>query len=256
MEDKANREQYSSNIYCQFEDAVETDGTINFLDSVKMFGTIVDVGSGASWYRELIVGDANKYIAIEPNDHMRSVAVKNSEEDEKNRDRCFFYKGIAQHLPLENHLADVVMATYSLNEVGDSNKSRRIAELKKALNEIRRVAKPNAMLIFVEQTGGEQDDWYNLLDAGCLGRGERPCREIADVWIEIFSFLNQYASIERIERLNYSYRFENMEKAMNLSQALVPDIAFNDKVAQHVKEFYNNQPRLVMEALGIVAYLK
>ncbi len=250
------REQYSSELYFQFEEAITSDDTVNFLNSITMLGTIVDVGSGGSWYRDALLSDWDYYIGIEPNDYLRNIAIQDAREDDEDGEYCCFYKGTAQDIPLDSNVADVVMSTYALNEIAFANPQRRAKALRQALDEMRRIARPNAMLVFVDQTGGEKDDWYNLLDAGCLGRGEQSCRETIDVWIEVFRFLNEVACIERIEKLRYDYDFGTRQNALALAQALVPDIATDTRVRQQVEQFFSDKTTLNMEALGVVARLK
>jgi len=117
-----------------------------------------------------------------------------------------------------------------------------------------RIAKPGGVLVICDLTGGDEDGWTDLLNVAEAARGGLPSRELADVWIEVFSFLTRQAHIEEMDRLDIVYRFEDLADAYEKFQALVPDLRDNPKVEAAVRHHFQ-EPLLETEGFLIRATL-
>ena len=239
-------EQYSSSIYIEFDESVELDETEEELGDLELKGVVADVGCGYGGYLSAFRPTWDLYIGIEPNRHCRELAKKCASELGL---RCEFVDGKAEKLPLESNSVDTVLCTYVLSELATVKKVR------KALKEMRRVAKPGADLILCDLTGGDEDGWNDLVNVAEVARGELPSREQADVWIEVFAFLNKHARIDYMERLDIIYKFKDLDDAYDKFRALVPDLGTNPDVTAAVRRHFR-EPILETEGFMIQARLK
>jgi len=80
---------------------------LNLLNQSKI-DTVIDLGSGSGLSTKIWKGKANKIIGIEPNDDMRSVAIKNHSE-------FLFINGTSYHTGLDDNVADVVICSQSFH---------------------------------------------------------------------------------------------------------------------------------------------
>ena len=236
-------EQYSSREFLALEDSASFDELEGELSKLNFKGVVVDIGCGYGNYLQFIPSKIEKYIGIEPNDFLRKLAKqKASNLSFKTR----FMKGRFEKIPLKDSSADVVMTTYALNELRD------LKQIKKAISEIHRITKPGGMLVVCDLSGGINDEYYNLLNTVEVVRGNRPLRNIADVWIEVFLFIQKNAVLERAKRVRFCYEFKDKDDAIEKTKAIIPDISTNQKIAQAVRKFYA-KPRLLAEGLLVVA---
>jgi SAM-dependent methyltransferase len=238
-------EDYSAPIYLAFDEAIEVDETVKELAKLDVAGTIADIGSGYGVNLEALRPDWDHYVGIEPNRFLR--------EEARNRARklglrCTFVDGVAENIPLKANVADTVLSTYVLGELDT------VPRIRKALEEMARIAKPGGVLFICDLTGGDEDGWTDLLNVAEAARGCLPSRELADVWIEVFSFLTRHAHIEAMDRLDIIYRFEDLADAFEKFQALVPDLRDNPKVEEAVRHHFR-EPLLETEGFMIRATL-
>lgn len=238
-------EDYSAPIYLAFDEAIEVDETVKELAELDVAGTIADIGSGYGVNLEALRPDWDHYVGVEPNRFLR--------EEARNRARklglrCTFVDGVAENIPLKANIADTVLSTYVLGELDT------VPRIRKALEEMARIAKPGGVLVICDLTGGDEDGWTDLLNAAETARGGLPSRELADVWIEVFSFLTRHAHIEAMDRLDIIYRFEDLADAFEKFQALVPDLRDNPKVEEAVRHHFR-EPLLETEGFLIRATL-
>lgn len=238
-------EDYSAPIYLAFDEAIEVDETVKELAALDVAGTIADIGSGYGVNLEALRPDWDHYVGVEPNRFLR--------EEARNRARklglrCTFVDGVAENIPLKANVADTVLSTYVLGELDT------VPRIRKALEEMARIAKPGGVLVICDLTGGDEDGWTDLLNVAEAARGCLPSRELADVWIEVFSFLTRHAHIEAMDRLDIIYRFEDLADAFEKFQALVPDLRDNPKVEEAVR-YHFREPLLETEGFWIRATL-
>jgi len=238
-------EDYSAPIYLAFDEAIEVDETVKELAELDVAGTIADIGSGYGVNLEALRPDWDHYVGVEPNRFLR--------EEARNRARklglrCTFVDGVAENIPLKANIADTVLSTYVLGELDT------VPRIRKALEEMARIAKPGGVLVICDLTGGDEDGWTDLLNVAEAARGCLPSRELADVWIEVFSFLTRHAHIEAMDRLDIIYRFEDLADAFEKFQALVPDLRDNPKVEEAVRHHFR-EPLLETEGFMIRATL-
>jgi len=239
------QEDYSAPIYLAFDESIEVDQTEEELGKLDLAGTIADIGSGYGAYLEALPPDWDHYVGIEPNRFLR--------EEARNRARrlglrCSFVDAVAEDVPLKANSADTVLSTYVLGELDTVHRIRR------ALEEMARIAKPGGVLVICDLTGGDEDGWTDLLNVAEAARGCLPSRELADVWIEVFSFLTRHAHIDAMDRLDTIYRFEDLEDAFEKFQAVVPDLRDNPKVEAAVRHHFR-EPLLETKAFWIRATL-
>ncbi|XP_045182010.2 putative methyltransferase-like protein 7A [Mercenaria mercenaria] len=106
--------------------------------------TILEVGSGAA--PNLSFYPANtKVVCLEPNQHNDSYANENIKK-EGNSISVDFVHGYAEALPFENETFDIVVCTLVLCSVED---------MKKCLQEIKRVLRQGGKYVFLEHVGYE-----------------------------------------------------------------------------------------------------
>ncbi len=238
-------EDYSSPIYQAFDESIEVDETEEKLAQLDLTGAIADIGSGYGGYLTELRPDWDHYVGVEPNRFLR--------EEARNRARklglaCSFVDGVAENVPLKANFADTVLSTYVFGGLDT------VPRFRKALEEMARIAKPGGVLVICDLTGGDEDGWTDLLNVAEVARGGLPSRELADVWIEVFSFLTRHAHIEAMDRLEIVYRFEDLADAFEKFQALVPDLRDNPKAEEAVRHHFR-EPLLETEGFMIRATL-
>ena len=238
-------EDYSSPVYQVFDESTEVDETEEKLAQLDLAGTIADIGSGYGGYLTALRPDWDHYVGVEPNRFLR--------EEARNRARklglaCSFVDGVAENVPLKANFADTVLSTYVFGGLDTGPRFRR------ALEEMARIAKPGGVLVICDLTGGDEDGWADLINVAEAARGCLPSREIADVWIEVFSFLTRRAHIDAMDRLDIVYRFEDIADAFEKFQALVPDLRENRNVEKAVRHHFR-EPLLTTEGFLIRATL-
>jgi SAM-dependent methyltransferase len=243
--DEYVREEYSSPIYLAFDEAIEVDETVEELAELDLSGTVADIGSGYGAYLGALRPDWDHYVGVEPNRFLREEAENRAR---KLGLRCTFVDGVAENIPLKANVADTVLCTYVLGELDT------VPRIRKALEEMARIAKPGGVLVICDLTGGDNDGWMDLLNVAEAARGCLPSRELADVWIEVFSFLTRHARIEAMDRLDIVYRFEDLADTYEKFQAMIPDLRDNPKVEEAVRHHFR-EPVLETEAFLIRATL-
>ena len=102
-------------------------------------GHILEIGIGSGlnlpYYNKSKV---SKIVAIEPSDELNKIAQKNAL---KNDITVELITGIAENIEIEDKSIDTIIMTYTLCTIPDT---------KLALNEIKRVMKPDAKILFSE----------------------------------------------------------------------------------------------------------
>jgi ubiquinone/menaquinone biosynthesis C-methylase UbiE len=239
------QEQYSSPIYVAFDEAIEVDETMGKLAGLDLAGTIADIGSGYGTYLKVLRPSWDRYVGVEPNRFLLEEASKRAS---KLGIRCTFVAGVAENIPLKANVADTVLSTYVLGEL------ESVPRVRKALEEMARIAKPRGQLVICDLTGGDEDGWTDLLNVAEAARGCLPSRELADVWIEVFSFLTRHAHIDAMDRLSIVYRFGDIADAFEKFQALVPDLREDRNVEKAVRHHFR-EPHLTTEGFLIRATL-
>jgi len=91
--------------------------------------TVVDLGAGTGAMARLLVGRADRVVAVEPDDRMRSVLAREVPDVEA-------LKGTGDDLPLGDSSADAVLASSSWHWM----------DLEPTLREVRRVLRPHGFL--------------------------------------------------------------------------------------------------------------
>ena len=231
-------EQYSSPLYIAFDESVDVDETEDELAKLDLSGTVADVGSGYGTYLGVLNPGWDLYIGVEPNGFLRQVARSRANELGV---CCEFVDAVADNLPLRANVVDTILCLYVLNEL------ETIPRIRKALEEMARVAKPGGNFFICDLTGGDDDGWSDLLNVAESARGCLPSRLQSDVWIEVFSFLSRNADIEGTERLDIVYRFADLEDTFDKFRALVPDLGTNPDVTAAVSRHFR-EPILETEA--------
>jgi len=115
-------------------------------------GTCVDIGSGNSPYKNMILNQIDKYIAIDKGDVHKHMFKSSKEE---------FLEGDVKNLPLEDNPADCIIFTQVLEHVDEPFV---------ALSEIKRVLKKDGVLIlsvpFIYQAHAVPYDYFRFSEYG------------------------------------------------------------------------------------------
>ena len=238
-------EQYSNSLYLDLMACCTRDDTEAEMSKQELKGVVVDIGCGEGPFLPFLKG-FTEYVGIEPIEFQRTAAEKLAKQLGHN---CRFLEGTAQHVPMANNSADTIMVTYILSEL------TTIEDMKKALQEILRIAKDRTKLIICEHTGGIGDDYWQILRLAEVAReGRMSAVETPDVWIEIFCFLDKCAEIKKVTRTPLIFEFKDLEDALLKLRGLVPDIESNRKVRDIVRNFLTT-PRIETQAVFIEAVI-
>jgi ubiquinone/menaquinone biosynthesis C-methylase UbiE len=237
-------EDYSLN-FIELEKYAIFDGAGIFIKESEITGVVVDIGCGYGSYLAEFGGEWDQFIGIEPNPLFRKVARKLAK---KLGFDCTFIEGVAENLPLEDNFADTIITTYAFADL-ESPK-----EIRQGLSEIYRVAKPGARVIFVNLTGGVEDNLAQLYRVAEVCQGEEPWSIEADLWIEALKAFSSWGSIRRFERTQEIYSFPNPEEALHHLSSLTPDLKTNQELREKVKEIFTLE-RFVGEALCVEVVL-
>jgi len=139
-------------------------------------GTVVEIGPGSGANLRFLRADKVRWIGVEPNPFMQEYLRK---EAARLGVAIDFRPGTAEHLPLPDSSADVVISTLVLCSTADPQQ---------ALQEILRVLKPGGRLIFIEHVaapaGTRLRKLQNLVTPVWkqLGDGCHPNRE---TWVQL-----------------------------------------------------------------------
>ncbi len=232
--------------YIYFDEHAVEDGVRDLLEQTPLVGQVLDIGSGYGNYLGSLTGAWNQYLGVEPNgffrDEARAKAVRLGLP-------CVFVEGVAEALPVQDAWADTVLTTFAFGELDT------VARVQSALGEVVRVAKPGAMVVFAELTGGRKDGYFDLLNTVEVLSGERPCRDIADVWIEALSFFAAHGVIVRRERVPLRYRFADKNAALDTLSAITPGLASNAVLRAEVGARFPDA-ELSCEAMFVVVQLR
>ena len=113
----------------------------------------IGVGSGLNLARYPLA--VRELVALEPDPKLISMARQKSAEHER---PLSFLEASAERIPLENHSVDTVVSTWTMCTIPD---------IRRALEEMRRVLKPSGRLLFVEHGLAPEPGvrkWQNRLD--------------------------------------------------------------------------------------------
>ncbi|XP_045171148.1 putative methyltransferase-like protein 7A [Mercenaria mercenaria] len=115
-----------------------------YKDQQKKNLTILEVGSGTAPNMSFYPANT-KVVCLEPNQHFDSYAAENVKKEE-NSISVDFVHGYAEALPFENETFDIVVCTLVLCSVED---------IKKCLQEIKRVLRQGGKYVFLEHVAYE-----------------------------------------------------------------------------------------------------
>jgi SAM-dependent methyltransferase len=252
----SNDWKWRKDVVRAFDDAGTLDETNRLLRRLKLKGTVVDVGCGRGGYLKQLRKTFDRYVGVDPDRDGLKIAA---ERARRLGIKAKFVKGTAQKVPLPDKCAHVVMTTYALAEVGSPLRTN----VKKALNEMRRLARDGATLVIADNSGSIKDGYYDVLNIAEAARGGVPWREMVDVWIEVFLFLNRHAVITYVATPKVLYEFEDLEDALWRCEAIVKDLGANTHVNTAVRRYFERRmrhtqrkPSIDSEGMFIVAKLK
>jgi ubiquinone/menaquinone biosynthesis C-methylase UbiE len=152
-------------------------------------GRVLEIGAGSGLNLKLYGADVAEVLALEPDPRLLTMAEKNAKEAPR---PVVFIEASAEDIPLDGGSVDTVVTTWTLCTIPDSLR---------ALQEMKRVLKPQGSLLFIEHGQSLEQPvrkWQNRVDpvwsrisGGC--HLNRPIRSL----IEQAGF--------RIERLEHEY---------------------------------------------------
>lgn len=116
------------------------------------FGKSLEIGCGYGRLTPWIMEFSNEHYAVEPEEQLLTDAMKLNSQ-------VHFYDAKAQRLPFPDEHFDLIVTWTVLQHIPPK-------EQIKAINEIKRVAKPSAVLLIAEGTGTFQDDrdWFRPIE--------------------------------------------------------------------------------------------
>lgn len=135
-------------------------------------GTVLEIGAGSGLNLPLYEAGVREVFALEPDPRLMAMARRNAKQAKR---PMTFLDASAEAIPLEDRSVDTVVTTWTLCT---------IPEAMRALEEMRRVLKPNGYLLFVEH-GLAPDErvckWQNRLTPAwkCISGGCHLNRPIA-----------------------------------------------------------------------------
>jgi len=138
-------------------------------------GDVLEIGIGSGLNIPYYDSDRVRHLwGLDPSPEMWSIARRNAAEFHLEAE---YLESGAESIPLENNTADTVVMTYTLCTIPDP---------RRALDEIRRVLKPNGKLLFCEHGRAPDMDverWQNRLNPlwGKLAGGCNLNRPIPDL---------------------------------------------------------------------------
>jgi len=138
-------------------------------------GDVLEIGIGSGLNIPYYDSDRVRHLwGLDPSPEMWSIARRNAAEFHLEAE---YLESGAESIPLENDTADTVVMTYTLCTIPDP---------RRALDEIRRVLKPNGKLLFCEHGRAPDTDverWQNRLNPlwGKLAGGCNLNRPIPDL---------------------------------------------------------------------------
>lgn len=237
-------ENYSMD-YIYFDSSIELDETSGELSKIKVGNRVIEIGSGYGGYLKYLNPTWDLYFGIDLSQFYCKYAKRTAKWLGL---ECKFVRGSAQYLPFKNNSVDTIISTYTFSDLTS------IKWLRVALAEILRIAKPNAQFVFCDITGGTNDNYWKILNIADMARGKPPWG-LSDLWIELFSFLNEHAQIHRMKRVKFVYSFSDISDIVERYRALIPAILTNNQVRRAIEERYK-KPTLECEGLFLHATIK
>lgn len=118
-------------------------------------GRVLEIGVGSGLNLARYPPVIRELVALEPDPKLIGMARQKSTEREH---PLTFLKASAERIPLEDHTVDTIVSTWTMCTIPD---------IRRALEEMRRVLKPNGRLLFVEHGLAPEprvQKWQNRLD--------------------------------------------------------------------------------------------
>lgn len=118
-------------------------------------GRVLEIGVGSGLNLARYPPAIRELVALEPDPKLIGMARQKSTERER---PLTFLEASAEHIPLEDHSVDTIVSTWTMCTIPD---------IRRALEEMRRVLKPNGRLLFVEHGLAPEPrvrKWQNRLD--------------------------------------------------------------------------------------------
>ena len=206
---------------------------------------VIEIGCGYGTYLNVLNPSWDSYFGIDPNEFYCMYAKRIAKKLELKGE---FIGGAAESLPFKDNSVDTIISTYTFSDFSS------LEQLRAALTEILRVAKPDAQFIFCDISGGINDNYWKIQVIADMASG-KSLWGLADLWIEIFSFLVENTQVQRIKRVKFVYNFSNTADLVERFKALTPAIATDDRVRKAIEKDYND-PILECEGLFLHATIK
>ena len=137
---KDSKAYYEDNDYYElFSIAEDSENKVtNYLKKLSTNKIVLDAGCGTGKFLPIIEDVSNKYIAV---DLSNKQLIKAKEKSKKN---SIFINSSLEKIKLDNNLADLIISTWVLGTITD------IEERNRCLDELKRILKPNGIIILVE----------------------------------------------------------------------------------------------------------
>jgi SAM-dependent methyltransferase len=120
----------------------------------KAVGRVLEIGVGSGLNFALYPSSVREVVGLEPSGRLVTMATRSAECSPR---PVTIIKGSAEHMPVDSRSVDTVVTTWTLCS---------IADLPRALTEMRRVLKPSGQLLFVEHGLAPEESvrrWQNRL---------------------------------------------------------------------------------------------
>ena len=137
---KDSKAYYEDNDYYElFSIAEDSENKVsNYLKKLSTNKIVLDAGCGTGKFLPIIEDVSNKYIAV---DLSNKQLLKAKEKSKKN---SLFINSSLEKINLNDNSVDLIISTWVLGTITDLNERNR------CLNELKRLLKPNGIIILVE----------------------------------------------------------------------------------------------------------
>lgn len=204
---KESKAYYENNDYYEiFSIAEDGENKVSgYLKEIAKDKTILDAGCGTGKFLKQLEQVANKYIGIDLSNYQLDKAKQKS-----NKTTSDFICSNLSNIPLDNNSVDLIISTWVLGTITD------LTERDKCLNELKRVLKPNGIIILVEND--ENSEFEEI-----RGRTKDNRTKDYNKWILSNGFIEE-------KKINTYFYFDSLEIAKECFK-----IIYGDKVSSKIK---------------------
>ncbi len=203
---KDSKAYYENNDYYEiFSQAEDYENKVkDYLDNISKNKIVLDAGCGTGKFLNVLENNASKYIGIDLSNNQllkaKTKSISNNSE--------FICSNLSK-IPLEDNSIDLIVSSWVLGTITD------IEERNNAINELKRLLKPNGIIVLVENSENSE---FEII----RGRDKDSRTKDYNDWILKNNFILDC-------KFNTYFKFESLEEAKKCFEVI-----YGSKIASKI----------------------